>query len=287
MASKIQRQLVPWSHLNGKIIMVIGSSSGHGREFCLDLAKAGGRIVAAARKIDRLNSLCDQINKMDIPTGGVSGGSRRAIAVALNVMADGPTIEACVEKAWDAFGRIDVLINNAGVTGQNIDSLELSEEEFNRVKDTNLTGSWLVSKYVGARMRDGGCGGGGSIINISSLSGLNRTQFHGLLAYPSSKADLHSMTKIMALELGDYNIRMSSIAPGLFTSEITENLMQKSWIKNVADKTIPLRTFGTSDPALTSLIRYLIHDSSTYITGNIFIVDAGWSLPCIPIFSSL
>ncbi|KAH6819328.1 Rossmann-fold superfamily protein, partial [Perilla frutescens var. frutescens] len=193
MASKIQRQLEPWSQLDGKIIMVTGASSILGREFCLDLAKAGGRIVAAARRIDRLNSLCDQINKMDIPTGGARGGYRRAIAVALDVMADGPTVEACVEKAWNAFGHIDVLINNAGVTGQNILSLELSEEEFTRVKDTNLTGSWLVSKCVGARMRDGGRGG--SIINISSLSGLNRTQFHSLLAYASSKAALDSMTK--------------------------------------------------------------------------------------------
>ncbi|KAH6828663.1 Rossmann-fold superfamily protein [Perilla frutescens var. hirtella] len=286
MASKIQRQLEPWSQLDGKIIMVTGASSGLGREFCLDLAKAGGRIVAAARRIDRLNSLCDQINKMDIPTGG---GYRRAIAVALDVMADGPTVEACVEKAWNAFDHIDVLINNAGVTGQNILSLELSEEEFNRVKETNLTGSWLVSKYVGAQMRnDGrGGGGGGSIINISSLFGLNRTQFHGQLAYASSKAALDSMTKIMALELGDYDIRVNSIAPGIFTSEITENLMKQSWIKNVAEKIIPLRTSGTSDPALTTLIRYLIHYSSTYITGNIFIVGAGFSLPGIPIYSSL
>ncbi|KAH6772208.1 Rossmann-fold superfamily protein [Perilla frutescens var. frutescens] len=265
--------------------MVTGASSGLGREFCLDLAKVGGRIVAAARRIDRLNSLCHQINKMDIPTGGASGGYRRAIAVALDVMADGPTVEACVEKARDAFDHIDVLINNAGVTGQNTLSLKLTEEEFTRVKDTNLTGSWLVSKYVGAWMRDGGRGG--SIINISSVSGLNRTQFHSLLAYASSKAALDSMTKIMALELGDYNIRVNSTVPGLFTSEITENLMKKSWIKNVADKIVSLRTSGTSDPALTTLIRYLIHDSSTYITGNIFIVDAGSSLPGIPIFSSL
>lgn len=91
----------------------------------------------------------------------------------------------------------------------------------------------------------------------------------------------------MALELGAHDIRVNSIAPGLFKSEITEGLIQQDWLKNVALRSVPLGTFGTSDPALTSLVRYLIDDSSGYISGNIFIVDAGTTLPGIPIFSSL
>lgn len=91
----------------------------------------------------------------------------------------------------------------------------------------------------------------------------------------------------MAMELGEFKIRVNSISPGLFNSEITQGLMQKDWLKNVALKTVPLRTFGTSDPALTSLVRYLIHDSSEYVTGNVFIADAGATLPGVPIFSSL
>lgn len=89
------------------------------------------------------------------------------------------------------------------------------------------------------------------------------------------------------MELGVYKIRVNSISPGLFKSEITQDLMKKDWLDNVAKRTAPLRTFGTSDPALTSLVRYLLLDSSEYVSGNIFIVDAGVTLPGIPIFSSL
>lgn len=91
----------------------------------------------------------------------------------------------------------------------------------------------------------------------------------------------------MAIELGEYKIRVNVISPGIFKSEITENLMQKAWLSNVAARTVPLKEHGTSDPALTSLVRYLIHDSSVYVSGNVFIVDAGVTLPGVPIFSSL
>ena len=91
----------------------------------------------------------------------------------------------------------------------------------------------------------------------------------------------------MALELGKHNIRVNSISPDIFLSEITESLMKQKWLKNVAKRAIPLQDFLTPDPALTSLVRYLIHDSSKYVTGNTFIVDAGITLPGLSIFSSL
>ncbi|KAL1564086.1 Rossmann-fold superfamily protein [Salvia divinorum] len=283
MTSNIPHEFESWSQLGGKIVMVTGASSGLGFEFCVDLAKAGCKIIAVARRIDRLNTLCDQINKMDVPIGG----PHRAIAVELDVTAGEPLIVECMEKAWDAFGCIDVLINNAGVNGPKRMSLELSEKERENVVKTNLKGAWLLSKNVGARMRDGGRGG--SIINISSVFGLHRAQFRGSVAYSSSKAGLDSMTKVMALELGEYNIRVNSIAPGLFRAEMTENIYRESSkvLKSVVEKTVPLASLGRVNPALTSLIRYLIHDSSSYVSGNVFIVDSGGTLPAFSIFSSL
>ncbi|KAI8562535.1 hypothetical protein RHMOL_Rhmol03G0043300 [Rhododendron molle] len=279
-------QLEPWAQLGDKVVMVTGASSGIGRELCLDLANSGCRIVAAARRVDRLESLCDEINRLP----GLAGSTRsrlvpRAVAVELDVSADGPAIEAAVRRAWDEFGAIDALINNAGVRGSVKSPLDLSEDEWNSTVKTNLTGTWLVSKYVCSRMRD--AKKGGSVINISSIGGLNRGHLPGSLAYSSSKAAVNLLTKMMAIELGAHNIRVNSISPGLFLSEITENLFQREWLKNVAMRTVPLRTHGTSNPALTSLVRYLIHDSSEYVSGNIYIVDAGATLPGVPIFSSL
>ncbi|XP_062111921.1 uncharacterized protein LOC133823272 [Humulus lupulus] len=286
MASQaLSDNMEPWLDLLGKVVLVTGASSGLGRDFCLDLAKAGCHVVAAARRVDRLKSLCDEINGLTLSTPSSSKGSVRSMAVELDVCAEGPTIEKSVQRAWEAFGRIDALVNNAGIRGNVRSPLDLSEEEWNNVMKTNLTGTWLVSKYVCIRMRDGGRGG--AVINISSIAGLSRGQLPGAAAYASSKAGLNSLTRVMAVELGAHKIRVNAISPGLFKSEITQGLMQKDWLSNVAAKTVPLRTFGTSDPALTSLVRYLIHDSSVYVSGNVFIVDAGATLPGVPIFSSL
>ncbi|KAK0595203.1 hypothetical protein LWI29_004471 [Acer saccharum] len=286
MAIQVSKHLEPWRDLKGKVVMVTGASSGLGQEVCLELAKAGCRIIAAARRVDRLNSLCEEINSSCIASHDDEAiKSARAVAVELDVSADGATIESSIQKAWQAFGRIDALLNNAGFRGGVKSALDLSEEEWNRVMKTNLTGAWLVSKYVCVRMRNANISG--SVINISSVAGAHRGLLPGMVAYASSKAALNTITEVMALEFGEHKIRVNSISPGIFKSEITEGLMQKKWMKNVAMRTIPLRTFVTSDPALTSLVRYLIHDSSHYVSGNIFIVDGGFTLAGLPIFSSL
>lgn len=107
-------QLEPWHNLAGKVVLVTGASAGLGRDFCLDLAKAGCLVVAAARRLDHLQSLCNEINQLLRPG---TGSSLRAVAVELDVSADGADIEKYVQKAWDAFGHIDALINNAGYRG--------------------------------------------------------------------------------------------------------------------------------------------------------------------------
>lgn len=170
-------------------------------------------------------------------------------------------------------------------SGGTSSTIDLTREEWDKVLKTNLEGAWLCSKYVGIRMRD--AGKGGSIINISSVFGLGRVQSKGSVAYCSSKAAMHAMTRVMALDFGTYNIRVNAIAPALFESDITKEIFQQSWLTNMVKRTVPLQCTSGADPPLTSLLHYLIHDSSKYVTANIFIVDAGTTLVGVPIFSCL
>lgn len=164
--------------------------------------------------------------------------------------------------------------------------MEITKEQWDQVLKVNLYGAWMCSKCVAQRMQAAKLGG--SIINISSISGLSRVQSRGSTAYSSSKAGMHAMTTVMALELGTHNIRVNTIAPSLFRSEITEELLAQKWFLGVVKKIVPLPYYkSTVETAFIPLIRYLMDDSSKYVTGNIFIVDGDSSLAGVPLYSSL
>ncbi|KAF3556605.1 hypothetical protein F2Q69_00015137 [Brassica cretica] len=208
--NQVLNQLEPWSELKDKVVLLVkdtrslsiklpfilltGASSGIGREVCLDLGKAGCKIIAAARRVDRLEFLCSEINSLS------STGIMLAAPLELDVSSDAATIQKAVKQAWDIFGKIYVLINNAGIRGNVKTCLDLSEDEWDRVFRTNLTGAWLVSKYVCSLMRDPKRGG--SVINVSSIAGLHRAMSLGGVAYACSKSGVDAMTKMMAIELG-------------------------------------------------------------------------------------
>ncbi|KAL1824820.1 hypothetical protein ACET3Z_011598 [Daucus carota] len=281
MANNVCEQLESWSDLEGKVVLITGASSGFGWDFSINLTKAGCKVIAAARRVDRLETLCCLINKSS------SSDAPLAVPLELDITSDPPVIEAAVQKAWTAFGHIDVLINNAGVSGSTMSSLKLSTEEWNRVFKVNLDGAWLCSKYIGLHMQS--AGRGGSIINISSISRVNRGKNAGSLAYSSSKAASHTMTQVMALNFGEHSIRVNAIAPAIFRSAITKGLFETKWGRRVSDIIMPVANFydATVDPSLTDLVRYLISGSSKYVTGNIFVVDAGYTNAGVPIWSSL
>ncbi|KAJ3696606.1 hypothetical protein LUZ61_000311 [Rhynchospora tenuis] len=230
----------PWKSLEGKVVMVTGGSSGIGKEICLDLVRAGCRVVAAARRLDQLKELCDEIN---------GRGSVRAIGVWLDVSKEEGIIAEAVRRAWDSFGRIDALVNNAGIRDKVYSVLDWPEEKWNELMNTNLTGTWLVTKHVCRRMRDAKVKG--SVINITTIAALDRGQLPGGAAYVASKTGVSGISKVMALELGEF-VRANSIAPGIFKSEITVGLMGKEWLQRVCERTAPLNTYGNVDPAITS-----------------------------------
>lgn len=272
MASPLQLQL---KSLRGKVVMVTGASAGLGRQICLDLGRASCKVVAAARRVDRLEALCGEINRMADADAQQSGDHLgcRAVAVEIDISSDSKSIEAAINRAWAAFGTIDALVNNAGFRGGVSSVTNLSEEEWDRTLQTNLKGTWLVSKFVCRLLFNSKKKA--SIINLASIVGLTRGQWPGATAYAASKAGILSLTQMMALELGKHNIRVNSISPGLFKSEITKSLMEKDWINTIAKQVIPLGTFDILNPGLTSIVRFLVDDSSEYVSGNNFVVDGG------------
>lgn len=243
--------------LTGKTALVTGASSGLGRHFAGVLAKAGARVALAARRIDALAETRAAIE--------AAGGS--AVVVAMDVT-NPASVTAAVGEAWDALGRIDILVNNAGVTATR-PFLDMSEEEWDRVVDTNLTGCARVARAVAQRMRDDQQGG--AIVNIASILGMRVAG--QVSSYIAAKGGLVQLTKAMALELARYNIRVNALCPGYVETELNADFFASDAGKALV-KRIPQRRLGRLAD-LDGPLLLLASDAGAYMTGSVLAVDGG------------
>ncbi|MBP2296127.1 glucose 1-dehydrogenase [Azospirillum rugosum] len=243
--------------LNGKTALVTGASSGLGRHFAGVLARAGARVALAARRADALADTRAAIES--------AGGS--AVAVAMDVT-DPDSVRAGVAEAATALGRIDILVNNAGVTVTR-SFLDMEEEEWDRVVDTNLTGCARVARAVARRMRDDGTGG--AIVNIASILGLRVAG--QLSSYIASKGGLVQLTQAMALELARHNIRVNALCPGYLETELNADFFATDAGRTLV-KRIPQRRLGRLDELDVPLL-LLCSDAGSYMTGSMLTVDGG------------
>lgn len=241
----------------GKVALITGASSGFGRHFATVLARAGAKVGLAARRLDALDSLAQEIRK----AGGVAATTKLDVA---DVASIAPAI-AAIERQ---LGRIDVLVNNSG-TSVVKPLLEHSEEDWDAVVDVNLKGAFFVASEVARRMRADGRGG--SIINIESIVSFRQTGH--IAGYVASKAGLTQLTKTMALELARYDIRVNGIAPGYFSTDINRDfLASEAGVAMV--KRIPQRRVGNIED-LDGPLLLLAADASRYMTGTTLVVDGG------------
>jgi len=243
--------------LRGKLAVVTGASSGLGRHFARVLARSGATVVLGARRLDALEALAAQI--------GSDGGC--AWALRLDVL-DVESVRQAIAAAASRFGPIDILVNNSGVT-LSAEVLEHSETQWDHILDTNLKGAFLVASEVARQMREQNRGG--SIINISSILGLR--QAGHVAAYAVSKAGLVQLTKVMALELARFGIRVNALAPGY----IETDLNREFWASPAGAamlKRIPQRRLGRPED-LDGALLLLASDASCYMTGSIIAVDGG------------
>ncbi|HEY0940455.1 MAG TPA: glucose 1-dehydrogenase [Steroidobacter sp.] len=240
-----------------KAILITGASSGFGAHFARVLAREGAKVGLAARRVDTLESIAAEIRQ--------AGGT--AATVKLDV-ANSASVKEAVKTIADEFGRIDVLVNNSGVSIAK-PLLEQTEEDFDAVLDVNLRGAFLVATEVARRMRVDGKGG--SIINIESI--LSFRQAGQIAPYAASKAGLTQLTRSMALELARYKIRVNGIAPGYFATEINQGFFETEGGAAMI-KRMPMRRLGELEEMEGPLL-LLASDASSYMNGATIVVDGG------------
>lgn len=243
--------------LEEKTALVTGASSGLGRHFAKVLARAGARVVVAARRLDRLEALVAEIE--------AEGG--HAAAAALDVTRP-DSVQAAFDASEAAFGPVTILVNNAGVPS-NTFFTSLTEGDWRQVMDVNLDGVFRVAQEAARRMIR--AGEGGSIVNVSSVLGLGVLK--AVAPYAASKAAVIQLTKTMALELSRERIRVNALAPGYVVTELNDAFLASE----PGRKLLARVPFGRA-AHLTELdgpLLLLASDAGSYMTGSVLVVDGG------------
>jgi NAD(P)-dependent dehydrogenase (short-subunit alcohol dehydrogenase family) len=224
------------------------------------LAEMGANLVLCARKIDRCQQAAEDFQKLGVKT----------LALACDVR-DPASIRAVADAAVDRFGRIDILINNAGTSWGALTE-EMTLEQWNKVIETNLTGTFLFSQAVGKIMISQRRG---KIINIASVAGLRGSApSFSAIGYSTSKAGIIMFTRDLACKWGMHNIQVNAIAPGWFPTDMSEKLMERNKESFLA--AIPLGRFGGPQDLKGAAI-FLASDASNFVTGHTIVVDGGQS----------
>jgi NAD(P)-dependent dehydrogenase (short-subunit alcohol dehydrogenase family) len=243
--------------LAGKTAFVTGASSGLGRHFAHVLARSGAKVALAARRIETLREVADEI--------GSEGGY--ALPVVMDVL-DSRSVRESLAFTRAELGPIDILVNNSGVT-LTAGVLEQTEEQWDMVVDTNLKGAFLVATEVARDMQAGGRGG--SLINIASILGFR--QAGHVASYAVSKAGLVQLTKVMALELARFGIRVNALAPGYMETDLNREYWETPAGAAML-KRIPQRRLGQPED-LDGALLLLASDASRYMTGSVIAIDGG------------
>lgn len=246
--------------LSGQVVFVTGGSRGIGAAVALALAQAGADVAVAARKRDGLKDTCHRI---------VEAG-RRCLAVECNVQDVGDIANA-VRDVEDGLGAIDILVNNAGVNMPQ-PAVEVREEQWDAILDTNLRGAFFCAQQVGRAMISRGRG---RIVNISSAAGL--IPAHDRAAYCASKAGLVMLTRVLALEWAGYGVTVNAVAPTFVETELAAQTLNRPGMREMWTSAIPLGRLATTDDVVAA-VRYLVSPSAAFVTGVTLPVDGGLTM---------
>ena len=251
---------LPYFDLSGKVAIITGGATGIGRGIAEGLADAGASIIIAARRLEKCEEACEQI------TARVGVKTLPHLCDITNMHA----VEGLVQDVIKGFGRIDILVNNSGIGGSEKPILEMNDEDWDSVINTNLKGVFILSQAVAKEMLKRGRGG--KIINVASIGSL--IVFKNMSAYCASKAACVQLTKVMALEWARYNIQVNAILPGYFETPMNRAFFSTEAGMKIIKNNIPANRIGQIEE-IKGVAVLLASPASSFMTGSAIVVDGG------------
>jgi dehydrogenase/reductase SDR family member 4 len=244
--------------LEGKVALITGASRGIGKAIALAFADAGADVAISSRKLPDLEKVAEEIRPKGRTVLPVPAHSRKI-----------EDLKNLVDKTLETFGRIDVLVNNAASNPAMGPIVDTDEKIFDLIMETNLKGYFVLSQLVGRVMREQKQG---VIINVSSAGGVSPAE--GLGPYCISKAGINMLTKVMALEMGPYNVRVNAIAPRIVKTQFSEALWSNEALMKKEYQFTPLKCVATPEEIAQTAL-YLASSATNYMTGHIMVINGG------------
>jgi NAD(P)-dependent dehydrogenase (short-subunit alcohol dehydrogenase family) len=248
----------PGLDLTNRTAVVIGATSGLGKAIAIGLAEAGADVVPTGRRAKLAKEVSREVEAL----------GRRSLAVASDVT-DEDSIQALADAAIDKFGKVDILVNAAGITARR-PTLDVSDEEWNEILDTNLTGMLRACRVFGRHMIERRYG---RIINIGSLTSV--VALYEVAAYGASKAGVAALTKSLAVEWAPFGVCVNAILPGVFRTALNEGLLDGTDRGRELLTRTPMEKFGQPEDVAGAAI-FLASESARFVTGHLLAVDGGF-----------
>jgi NAD(P)-dependent dehydrogenase (short-subunit alcohol dehydrogenase family) len=244
--------------LDGRVAVVIGGTTGIGRAIAHGLAEAGADVVCSSRRESQVEAAASEIEKI----------GRRTIRCVSDV-GDQGSLETLLDETVKALGKADILVNSAGIT-KRAPSLELDDEDWGAIIETNLNGTFRACKVFGKHMLENGYG---RIINIASLSTF--VGLYEVAAYSASKAAVASLTKSLAIEWAKHGVNVNAIAPGVFRTALNQKLLDETPRGQEFLMRTPMARFGKVEELAGAAV-FLSSDAASFVTGEVLVVDGGF-----------